>query len=329
MTKIKFLFFTLLCAVMTLQTSCSSGDDSNGDDPIVVPPVVTVTGINLNKTVLSVQVGKTETLGASLLPAGVTGNIVWSVQDPTVATVTNAGVVTGVKAGTTNVVAAIGAFSATCAVTVTAEPVVATDNSLSGSDYYVIQLDDISYAAISGKVIKDLRPDEVNKHLYVWEGTFVPGTPAGTNFYGQSAGWVSLNVTKVGWSGAGWKVDAPYGNIDMTRMFANPADYYLHIGIKTTQAGKSFAFILNDGSVDGKFALGGDFNDNGTIYKSLGAITRDGKWNGIDIPVTELNKLGLNYNKAFTDKNVLAVLAGGAEGTTLDLDAVFFYKKAK
>lgn len=325
MTKIKFLLFALLCGVLTLQmTSCSSGDDDNNDDGGGNP---TVTGITVAKTSTSIQVGKTETLGVSLQPLGVTGNVTWSSSDATVASVNNSGVVTANKVGTATIAAAIGAYSATCTVTVTAEPVVATDNSLTGSDYFVIQMDDVSLTSLGAKVIKDLRPNETDKFLYVWEGTFTAGTPAGANFYGQSAGWPSLVVASVGWSGAGWNVAAASGSVDMTRMATNPGDYYLHIGYKTSQSGRPLAFTVSDADATAKFAIGGDFADNGTSIKSLAAINADGKWHGVDIPVTKLNELGVFFNKAWTDKNIIAVLAGGTAGTTVDLDAIFFYKK--
>ena len=113
----------------------------------------------------------------------------------------------------------------------------------------------------------------------------------------------------------------------MTRMFDNPEDYYLHIGLKTGQSASSFLFILNDGISEAKIAIGGDYDDNGTVFPEYTNITRDNEWNSIEIPVSYLNELGLYYNETFQDVNILAFLAGGTEGTTLDMDAVFFYKK--
>lgn len=330
MTKIKFLLFTLLCTFITLQTTSCSSDDSSNDNSNGGGTGIALTGVTLDKTALSLKEGETATLGVMLAPVGATGNISWSSSDATVASVSTSGVVTAIKSGTASVVAAVGVLKATCVVTVVGKDVIVTDQSLKGSDYFVIQLDETSFASISAKVAKDLRPDDVNKNLYIWDGTFTGGTPSGTNFYGLAQGWASLVVSgSAGWSGAGWNVNTAFGEIDMTRMFAAPADYYLHIGFKTSQAGRPIAIILNDGNVDGKFAIGGDFNDNGTIFKSLATVTTDGKWNSIDIPVTKLNELGLFYDKPFTNKNVLAILAGGTAGTTVDLDAVFYYKKAK
>ncbi|PKB15519.1 Ig-like domain-containing protein [Flavobacterium sp. 5] len=330
MTKIKFLLFTLLCAVITLQTTgCSSSDDGGNDNGNGGSNVITVTGVSLDKTTLSLKEGATATLGATLAPAGATGNVSWSSSDATVASVNNSGVVTAVKKGTASIVAAIGTFTATCVVTVTGEDVVVTDPSLSGSNYFVLQLDDVSFASIQSKVTADLRPDDVNKNLYIWENTLSAGTPAGTNFYGLSQGWVSLVVGTVGWSGAGWNTNADFGPVDMTDLFDNPGDYYLHIGYKTSQTGRPIAIIVNDGNADGKFSIGGDFVDNGTTYPSFATITTDGKWNSIEVPVTKLNELGLFFDKPLVKKNILAVLGGGTAGTTIDLDAIFYYKKAK
>ena len=203
MTKIKFLLFTLFCAVITLQTTGCSSDDGGDDNGDGGGSGVAVTGVVLNDITLNVAEGKTATLGVSILPLGATGNISWSSSDAAVATVNNNGVVTGVKKGTASIVAAIGTFTATCVVTVTGQDVVINDPSLKGSNYFVLQLDDTSFASIKDKVTADLRPDEVNKNLQVWEGTFNAGTPTGTNFYGLSQGWMSLVVGNVGWSGGG------------------------------------------------------------------------------------------------------------------------------
>jgi hypothetical protein len=113
----------------------------------------------------------------------------------------------------------------------------------------------------------------------------------------------------------------------MTRMFDNPENYYLHVGLKTGQATSSFLLILSDGTTEVKIAIGGEFNDNGSIFEEYAPLKRDNTWDGIEIPVTDLNNLGLTYSEKFSNVNILAFLAGGTAGTTFDMDAVFFYKK--
>ena len=47
----------------------------------------------------------------------------------------------------------------------------------------------------------------------------------------------------------------------------------------------------------------------------------------IEIPMTTLKERGLLYSAGMGEKNVFWFLAGGVAGTTVDLDAVFIYKK--
>ncbi len=84
------------------------------------PASVPVTGVTLNKTALSLTVGGTETLTATITPDNATNkNVTWSSDTPSVASVNN-GVVTAVGAGkaTITVTTGDGSFTATCAVTV-------------------------------------------------------------------------------------------------------------------------------------------------------------------------------------------------------------------
>lgn len=89
------------------------GDDIDSDI------VLAVTGVELNKTALSLSVGAEETLQATVTPADAADKTVtWSSSDETVATVSSNGKVTAVKAGQAEITAAAGGKSATCTVTV-------------------------------------------------------------------------------------------------------------------------------------------------------------------------------------------------------------------
>ena len=82
-----------------------------------------VTGITLNKTATSIQVGSTETLSVTAVtPSDATDQTVtWSSSAESVATVTSAGVVTAVAAGTATITATANdgsKVSASCTVTV-------------------------------------------------------------------------------------------------------------------------------------------------------------------------------------------------------------------
>ena len=80
-----------------------------------------VTGVMLNKSSLNLGVGGSEVLSATVLPADATNKqVTWLSSTPSIATVSQSGVVTGVKEGTTqiSVITADGSKTAICSVTV-------------------------------------------------------------------------------------------------------------------------------------------------------------------------------------------------------------------
>ncbi|MDG0809989.1 Ig-like domain-containing protein [Cohnella rhizosphaerae] len=91
-------------------------------DPTVQVPV---SGVALGASTLTVGAGKTAALTAVVSPANASNkNVLWSSSAPSVATVGASGTVTGVAPGSAVITATTedGAFTATAAVTVTAEP---------------------------------------------------------------------------------------------------------------------------------------------------------------------------------------------------------------
>ena len=77
-----------------------------------------VTALTVSPTTATVAVGAAETITATVTPSTFT-NITWTSSNEAVATVSAAGVVTGVSAGTATITATAGAKTATCTVTVT------------------------------------------------------------------------------------------------------------------------------------------------------------------------------------------------------------------
>lgn len=302
--------FLLISAVAVLFTSCKSE--------------VEVTGVTLDQTTLSLAVGDTTTLVATVLPKGAEGTVTWTSSNPAVAKVVD-GAVIGVTEGTANVVAAVGSFTATCAVTVT-PPVMDPSKSLKGTEYYPVIMDGVTATALGSKIKADLRPDDATKFLYIWDNTFTAGTSTGPNFFGEVEGWTSLVVGASGWSGAGFFCKDAALLDKLAAITANTDGYYLHIGLKS-KSSQVFVFGL-DGQSNTKFAVGATaFNDNGTLIQPLADFTRDGEWQEIEIPMSTLKTNGLLYSTGMGEKNIIWLLAGGVTGTTLDLDAVFIYKK--
>lgn len=94
------------------------------------PPVVPVTSVTLSQTAVTLDVGGSVTLTATVAPSNATDNTVtWSSSNASVASVSN-GVVKAVGEGSANITASAGGKSATCKVTVSAVPVPATGISL-------------------------------------------------------------------------------------------------------------------------------------------------------------------------------------------------------
>lgn len=84
-------------------------------------PVINVASVALSRTKLTINDGTRRTLKATVLPSNATNMAVeWSSSEPSVATVSNKGLVQGIAAGTTTITATTedGDFSASCEVTV-------------------------------------------------------------------------------------------------------------------------------------------------------------------------------------------------------------------
>ena len=80
-----------------------------------------VTSLSVSPTTASLTVGNTRALTASVTPSGAGANLIWASSNPTVATVSSSGIVTGVRAGTAIITVSGGTYSAACTVTVTTE----------------------------------------------------------------------------------------------------------------------------------------------------------------------------------------------------------------
>jgi len=207
--------------------------------------------------------------------------------------------------------------------------------SLSGSNYYLIQMDGTTAESIASKVVADYRPDGAGKNLWVWEGTYAGGTPSGLNFYGLTEGWVCLEVVAgPGWSGAGWQVNNKEGQaadwLKMKDLANGTSNYYLHVAYK---GAANEAHILGFGYAAGgeyKFAVGqGSMEDAGVTYNAIAPINNDGtfdpkEWNEYEV---KLSDMGIDFSQDITDANVFWCLSGGVGGKQINLDAVFVYKK--
>jgi hypothetical protein len=116
---------------------------------------IAVTGVSLNMTSLTMSVGETKTLNATVSPADATDKrVTWSSSNTAVATVNENGVVTAISTGTTviTVTTTDGSKTAQCTVTVK-EPVI---KMKSGAGYKLNTSGSIVYNIKPGTKVSDL-----------------------------------------------------------------------------------------------------------------------------------------------------------------------------
>lgn len=106
----------------TANISVITEDGGKTDTCVVTVTVIHVAGVQISERTLSLVAGNTAALTAKVLPDDAYNKkVVWQSDNPAVATVNEAGVVTAVKAGTANITVTTedGAKTDTCVVTVT------------------------------------------------------------------------------------------------------------------------------------------------------------------------------------------------------------------
>ena len=189
----------------TTKVTATSVDNPNATavcNVEVTSDIVSVTGIGIDKTEGTVEVGKTLQITATVSPANATDQRVrWTSSDEKVATVGNAGLVTGVAPGTAEITASTqdGGFSQKCIITVIHNKVTAIEiENASASPIKVEYGSSLTLKAIITP------PDASNKAL-VWKSSntniaFVSSTDAAAlsatiSFSGSKTGDVTIDVS--------------------------------------------------------------------------------------------------------------------------------------
>lgn len=228
----------------------------------------------------------------------------------------------GLAVGTAIVTAKAGTATKTCVVKVAKQAgPTPTGKEIKASEIYPIVMDGVTYEANESKIVASFQPNDVDQFLYVWEQTYVGGEAQGMNSMGNTEGYTSLVVTAVGWSGMGYNLNEGCPAMDAVRalrdkMVANPDQYIFHMAIKSTDNAEHTCYFLNTEKTT--FKLNNDPENGG--------FKRDGAWHEIEIPVEQfINDIATaDLSKGC---NIFCVLSGGVQGTVLNLDAVYFYKK--
>jgi uncharacterized protein YjdB len=123
---------------------------------------IAVTGVSLNEATLSLDVGETETLIATVEPPDADNQaVLWTSSDPAIATVNDTGVVTAIAAGLARIVAttADGGKTASCEVTV--NPIAVTEVSL---DKITLSL----YTGETETLIATVEPEDATNQAVAW-----------------------------------------------------------------------------------------------------------------------------------------------------------------
>ena len=152
-------------------------------EPTVTPSIT----LSVAPTTLSLQVGSTETVTATVAPSGT--EVTWTSSDEGVATVAG-GVVTAIKAGKATITAKAGEKTATCEVTVTEAPV---QYSITLSDE-ILSIEAGSTATLTATVLPEGTPVQwgsTNEEVATVEGGVISALVPGTATITASAGTIT------------------------------------------------------------------------------------------------------------------------------------------
>ncbi len=199
---------------------------------------------------------------------------------------------------------------------------------LKGSDYIILAMDETTRKTIESKTKYHMPSDGVyldgdntkGTLFFDWWHGGEAGTASGPNFFGVVDGWFSIKTADE-WFGYSFrlgegKTEEEKDESAKRREILNSitSDYTLHIAMKASCEGE-----YKLGMLDGASVLIGD--ETATY-----GFKRDGEWQEIEIPMSVF-MAGENYN-ARTGVNVLYWTQGdNGYPTTLDVDAIFWYKK--
>lgn len=196
---------------------------------------------------------------------------------------------------------------------------------LAGSEYFVIVMDDTSYATIESNVTADFRTSATG----IWSG-YSALTCEGDNAFGISdASWGSYSCSAGAWNGLGLTPgasDEDIANLNARKDITdNPDEYYLHIALKASEPVTHMFKIESTGSA--YYAIGNTASDYVDNIAPSAYLTTDGTWQHFDIPVTALTEQGLSFHSDYTATAYILGICSPAGSPDLNYDAVFFYKK--
>ena len=140
-------------------------DPGHGQTTPSQPQVVAVSSVSLDKTSVSLNVGESVTLAATVKPDNATNKTVsWSSSNASVASVDASGKVSAVAEGTATITAKAGDKTATCSVTVTKKVVAVESVTLDKSS---LELNEGETATLAATV----KPDNASDKTVTWSSS--------------------------------------------------------------------------------------------------------------------------------------------------------------
>lgn len=205
--------------------------------------------------------------------------------------------------------------------------------SLSGSNYFPVILDEESIELIKNKIVLDMRmnPDQ-GRNLDIWAAgeTYTAGDAPGTNFYGHIGYTQLVCAAPASWSGGGISNAKAEEVSKFADVAAHPEQYYFHLGYKgkANEAHLIRVFGLGGEKDVYEFAIGqGSVNVDGVNYAAVAPADGEfeaGEWVEYEFSIKDM---GLNFGGADPYVYCMTFLSGNNPGAELSLDAIFIYKK--
>lgn len=219
----------LLVAAVLLTTAFWSCSKSKEEAPEPTPPAVSVTGVTLDKSSISILVGASETLAATVSPKDAANkNVSWKSDKPEIAAVDANGKVTGVKAGeaTITVTTEDGGKTATCKVTVSDKEIKVTGVKLNKSETSLLVGGNETLTAT-------VLPEDATNQNVTWKSDKpeIATVDANGKVTGVAAGETTITVTtEDGGKTATCKVTVSETSVAVTGVTLNKTETSIFVG---------------------------------------------------------------------------------------------------
>ena len=126
---------------------------------------IDVTGVTVSEALVEMEVGQTYQLGARVQPADATDpTVFWITDNPSVATVTDDGLVTAVGAGEAEITAGAGVITSSCTVKVKEKTIPVTSVTLDCTTLTLLEGE-------SAKLTATVKPDDATQRRVIWSSS--------------------------------------------------------------------------------------------------------------------------------------------------------------